>query len=165
VKVAPARTSATRCGAFTARQRVWADSMSLNAIATPAAREPGPLVTRCRNRTVAKVDSIGVRGSQVDPVLGRVVVELQQHVEVLGDLLGGLGPLDAVVGNEGPGRSDRVFAVFGVVDLGQRGPRAGTESRRYIGLEILAACRKTAQPDMGQNVANEAGLTIEAIPA
>jgi hypothetical protein len=24
----------------------WADSMSLNAIATPAAREPGPLVTR-----------------------------------------------------------------------------------------------------------------------
>ncbi len=27
--------------------------MSLNAIATPAAREPGPLVTRCRSRTVA----------------------------------------------------------------------------------------------------------------
>jgi hypothetical protein len=34
--------------------------MSLNAIATPAAREPGPLVTRCRSRTVAKVDSIGL---------------------------------------------------------------------------------------------------------
>ena len=45
-KVAPARTSATRCGAFTARQRRCADSMSLNAIAMPAAREPGPLVTR-----------------------------------------------------------------------------------------------------------------------
>jgi len=42
-----------------ARHRVWADSMSLKAIATPAAREPGPLVTRCRNLTVAKVDSIG----------------------------------------------------------------------------------------------------------
>ncbi len=33
--------------------------MSLNAIATPATLEPGPFVTRCRNLTVAKVDSIG----------------------------------------------------------------------------------------------------------
>jgi hypothetical protein len=33
--------------------------MSLNAIATPAALEPGPLVTLVRSRTVAKVDSIG----------------------------------------------------------------------------------------------------------
>jgi hypothetical protein len=47
-------------GWFTARHLAWADSMSLNAIATPAAREPGPLVTRCRSRTVAKVDSIGL---------------------------------------------------------------------------------------------------------
>src|SRR5512144_1679370 len=37
--VAPARTRATRWGAFRARHRAWADSMSLNAIATPAARE------------------------------------------------------------------------------------------------------------------------------
>ncbi len=44
---------------MTARQRRWADSMSLNAMAMPAAREPGPLVTRWRSRTVAKVDSIG----------------------------------------------------------------------------------------------------------
>jgi len=29
----------------------------LNAMAIPAARVPGPLVTRCRSRTVAKVDS------------------------------------------------------------------------------------------------------------
>jgi hypothetical protein len=29
-------------------------------MAMPAAREPGPLVTRCRSRTVAKVDSIGL---------------------------------------------------------------------------------------------------------
>jgi hypothetical protein len=44
-----------------ARQQAWADSMSLNAIATPAAREPGPpLVTHCRSLTVAKVDSIGL---------------------------------------------------------------------------------------------------------
>ena len=59
-KLAPARTSATRCGAFTARHLACADSMSLKAIATPAALEPGPLVTRCRNLTVAKVDSIGL---------------------------------------------------------------------------------------------------------
>lgn len=46
-----------RC--VTERQRVWADSISLNVIATPATREQGPLVTRWRSRTVAKVDSIG----------------------------------------------------------------------------------------------------------
>ena len=40
-----------------------------------------------------------------------------------------------------------------------------TESRRYMGLEILAACRKAAEADMGQNITSEAGLTIEAIPA
>lgn len=59
MKVAPARTSATSCGAFTARQRACADSISLNAIASPAAREPDPLVTLVLCRTVAKVDSIG----------------------------------------------------------------------------------------------------------
>src|SRR5512146_2653368 len=63
MKIAPARTRTTRGGAFTARQRAWADSMSLNAIASPAAREPGPLVTLVtlvRWRTVAKLDSIGL---------------------------------------------------------------------------------------------------------
>jgi transposase-like protein len=40
-----------------------------------------------------------------------------------------------------------------------------TESRRYIGLEILAACRKAVQPDMGQDVISDARLTAEAIPA
>src|SRR5438270_11498650 len=49
-----------RWAELTARQQCCADSMSLNANAIPAAREPGPLVTRCRSRTVAKVDSIGV---------------------------------------------------------------------------------------------------------
>jgi hypothetical protein len=46
---APARTSATRWGALTARHRVCADSMSLNPSATPAARAPGPSVTRWRS--------------------------------------------------------------------------------------------------------------------
>ncbi len=59
-KRAPARTRATRCGALTARQRACAASMSLNAIARPAAFEPGPLVSLVRCRTVAKVDSIGL---------------------------------------------------------------------------------------------------------
>ncbi len=44
---------------MTARHRSWADSISLNAIASPAAREPGPLVTLVRSRTVENVDSIG----------------------------------------------------------------------------------------------------------
>ena len=51
---------ATRWGALTARQRSWAASMSLNAMASPAARDPGPLVILLRWRTVAKVDSIGL---------------------------------------------------------------------------------------------------------
>ena len=36
-----------------------------------------------------RLDRIG--GSQVHPMLGRVVVELEQHVQVVGDLRGGLG--------------------------------------------------------------------------
>jgi hypothetical protein len=47
-------------GALTALQRVWAESMSLKAMASPAALEPGPLVTLVRGRTVAKVDSMGL---------------------------------------------------------------------------------------------------------
>ena len=56
---APARTSATRWGALTARQRDCAASISLNAMAIPAPRDPGPLVILLRLRTVEKVDSIG----------------------------------------------------------------------------------------------------------
>src|SRR5580700_3547079 len=43
-KTAPARTRTTRCGALTARHRSRADSISLKAMASPAAREPGPLM-------------------------------------------------------------------------------------------------------------------------
>ena len=67
--------------------------MSLNAIASPAAREPGPRVIFVRCRTVANVDPDRVGGAQVDPVLGGVVVEREEHVEVLGDLGGRLGHL------------------------------------------------------------------------
>lgn len=66
-------------GALAARHRDWADSMSLKAMASPAAREPRPLVTLVRWRTVAKVDLMGLvvrrccqcrcpgRGAVVDP--------------------------------------------------------------------------------------------------
>jgi hypothetical protein len=47
-------------GAVDRRHRCSADRMSLNAIATPAARNPAPLVTRVRNRTVENVDSMGL---------------------------------------------------------------------------------------------------------
>jgi hypothetical protein len=47
-------------GALTARQRSWAALISLNAVAIPAALEPGPLVTLVRCLTVTKVDSMGL---------------------------------------------------------------------------------------------------------
>ena len=58
--------------------------MSLNAIATPAAREPGPLVTRCRSRTVAKVDSIVIWSALIENGFDLAVCVLDGVVDTRG---------------------------------------------------------------------------------
>jgi hypothetical protein len=132
LNTAPSRTSATRWGELTARPRVCADAMSLNAIATRAgagARALGDSLAK-PDGGEGGLDRVG--GAQVDPVLGGVVAERQQHVEVVGDRGGRLGPLGAVVGGEHVGRGLGVILVLGVPDLGERLLRArlGRDSYR-----------------------------------
>jgi hypothetical protein len=72
----------------------------------------------------------------VDPVLGGVVVERQQHVEVVADLRDRLGPFGAVEVDERSGGVGGVLAVLGVVDLGQRSLRAGLGRLRQRGEDV-----------------------------
>ena len=57
--------------------------------------------------------------AEVDPVLGGVVEECEQFVEVVDDLGGGLAEFRAVSRIEGLGGVLGVSAVLGVPDLGQ----------------------------------------------
>src|SRR6478609_11246737 len=59
----------------------------------------------------------GIRCPQMDPVLGRVVVELQQHLQVVGDLGAGVGELAAVFDRERLRRDPGVVTILGVEDL------------------------------------------------
>jgi hypothetical protein len=61
----------------------------------------------------------------VDPVLGRVVVEPQQLVQIVGDLGDGLGEFGAVGQLKRGDGTAGVVAVLGVPDLGQGLLRAG----------------------------------------
>ena len=83
--------------------------------------------------------STRVRGPQVDPVLGGVVVEREEHVDVVGDLRRCFGPLGPVCGLERLHSRQGVVFVFGLADLGQRGLRSrlrrfgqAIESVRYF---------------------------------
>ena len=80
-------------------------------------------------------------------MLGRVVVERQQLVEIVGDLRDGLGELRPVGALERPGGVEGVGLVFGVPDLGEgllrprvRGCRQRPENVGDLSGEGLARC-------------------------
>jgi hypothetical protein len=60
-----------------------------------------------------------IRGPQVNPVLGGVVVERQQPLEIVGDLRNGLAELRSVGCFEAAHGIEGVLLVLGVPDLGQ----------------------------------------------
>ena len=74
---------------------------------------------------------------------GGVVVELQQYVEVVGDLGDRLGVLGAVVDLEGLDRDLGLVDVLGVVDFLERGKRARMcrlwQCSKHIGLLVPPA--------------------------
>ena len=81
-------------------------------MASAAVRDPAPRVTLVRSRTVANVDSIGLGRAQVHPVLGRIVVERQQHLLLVDDLRDGPREFRRVLLGEGLIRGEPGFAVI-----------------------------------------------------
>ncbi len=112
-KRAPARTSATRCGPLTARQRCWAEASSLKRHRQPLGLGAGPLGHPGPepDRGEGRLDRVA--GLEVLPVLDREVEEAQQLLGVVADLGHRLGPLDAVVAGE------RLDGTAGLVVVGR----------------------------------------------
>ena len=75
------------------------------------ARDTQPRVFAVRSRTVAKVDSIGVGGPDMHPVLGRKVIEGSQRLPILDQAFHCLWILRLVVDNEMIKRALRFFPV------------------------------------------------------
>ena len=71
-----------------------------------------------------------------------------------------------ILGRGGAGKSTLAWQIGEVTGLSVAEQNdEWTESRRYMGLEIHAPCRKAAQPGIGQDITSEAELTVETIPA
>jgi hypothetical protein len=81
-------------------------------------------------------DNDRVGGSQMNPVLGRVFVQFQQHVGVVDDLGDRLGVLGAVVDLEGLDCDLSAVDVLGVVDLLDRRRRGWVRRLRQRGKDI-----------------------------
>jgi hypothetical protein len=78
---------------------------------------PLPFVRRWRKRIVANVDFNGVRGAQVLPVLGREVIEGEQHRAIFSQALTGSFVFGLVLGEERVECLVRRLARFGHPDL------------------------------------------------
>src|ERR1022692_224925 len=78
----------------------------------PGLKEPGPLVTLVRRRSVAKVDSTGLAVRRCTQRSAGGVAEREQLVQVIGDLRGGPGEPGPVCGIEGICRGPGVVLVF-----------------------------------------------------
>jgi hypothetical protein len=81
-------------------------------------------------------DNDGICRAQVDPVLGRILVELPQHVGVFDDLGHRLRVLGAVVNLEGLDRDLGLVDILGVIDLPHRRERAGMCRFRQCGKDV-----------------------------
>src|ERR1700679_32057 len=101
------------------RQWSWADWIGLERHGQPggpgsgAIGDLGPVPYRRESRFDR------VSRAQMHPVLGGVVAEREQLVQVAGDLRAGLGELGAVDGLEGLGRGPGVVLALGAPDLCQ----------------------------------------------
>ncbi len=87
-------------------------------------------------------------------MLGGVVEELEQYVEIVGDFGDRFGILRPVVEGEGLDGFECVVFVFGVVDLGQRRPRAWVRRLGQRGEDVPGFVEPAALfPGCGEHVA------------